>query len=411
MTDDPRPRDPEPTEPSLIIGVSPSAAGREPSGIPRIGLAAAAVALVTAVAAATGGLVEVAPATTAPPTVSAPSDPPTTAAPVVAPSEPSWEEVSLPYSGVVSSVSHGPSGWIAVAPTTDGLRVLTSVDGSDWDATLLPTEPELSDGLGRGLGRALAGSSTLVVTAGRSGEASRLVAFVSDVSVSDGAAQWTPVDFPADAGHVRNLIEVDGRVYALGSSSTPDEAQRPAIWELDGTRWVDPALGDPFETDGEVLGVMTIAGSLAAVGSGDGLEVAIAEGGGWVSSNVEFPDPLSDVDPIDFTIDADDRAVVLAVARVEGDLRGVVLRSTDLATWELVGEPFPYLGVSLGRWQDDIVVLGDSGLTAVVDESGLEDVTVPIPGLILDAESDGVTTVAVGLATGAFDPKLWSIDG
>ena len=371
-----------------------------------MGLAAAVVALVTTVGVATGGLVDVAPTTTAPPTVSAPSDPPTTVTPVAPPAEPSWDEVSLPYSGVVSSVSHGPSGWIAVAPTTDGLRVLTSVDGNQWDATLLPTAPALSDGLGRGLGRALAASSKLVVTVGRSGEASQLASFVSE-----GDAEWTPIDFPADAGHVRNLTEVHGRVYALGSSSLPDGAQRPAIWELDETQWVAAAIDDPFETDGEVLGVVSVAGSLAAVGSGDGLEVAIASDGGWVPSNVDLPDPMSDVDPIDITVDADGRAVVLAVARIEGDVRGVVLRSADLSTWELIGEPFSYLGVSLGKWQNDIVVLGDSGLTAVVTESGLEEVTVPIPGLILDADSDGRTTVAVGLATGGFDPKLWSIDG
>jgi hypothetical protein len=147
----------------------------------------------------------------------------------------------------LTSVTHGPAGWLAVGP---GPVVLTSADGTVWGVA------------GGNITQDLAGVSAVAATSGPAGYiiVGKLVApggsCVADVWWSPNLTSWTRAHDVNDTTGSSQVLAVAAAAHGFVSVGSHDS--KPAVWTTaNGTSWKTIVLPVPEKGAGEMGGAAT----------------------------------------------------------------------------------------------------------------------------------------------------------
>ena len=148
----------------------------------------------------------------------------------------------------LTSVTHGPAGWLAVG--TPGPVVLTSTDGTVWGVA------------GGNISQDLTGVSAVAATSGPAGYVivGKLVAAgggcVADVWWSPNLTSWTRAHDVNDTTGSSQVLAVAAGAHGFVSVGSHDS--KPAVWTTaNGTSWKTIVLPLPEKGAGEVGGAAT----------------------------------------------------------------------------------------------------------------------------------------------------------
>jgi Protein kinase domain len=229
----------------------------------------------------------------------------------------------------LSSVTHGPAGWLAVG--APGAVAFTSANGITWH----PASATLTAGLASAVGVAVAANDDGYVVVGK--VIAKGGACVADVWYSDELTSWT---------HAHDVNDVTGSSQVLAVAGGPDgfisvgsHNGQPAVWTAsDGPAWTTIVLPLPSGATSGVLQQIAISGHrVVALGQQvvAGVTTPLAElstDGGANFTPVSFgpagPNPA-------FTaLTADPSGFTAAVqAGTPGQQQSTIWTSPDGATW------------------------------------------------------------------------------
>jgi hypothetical protein len=184
-----------------------------------------------------------------------------------------------PHLRTLTSVTHGPSGWLAVG--APGPVVLSSADGEIWGVT------------GGNITQDLAGVSAVAAASGPAGYVivGRLVApggsCVADVWWSANMTSWTRAHDVNDADGSSQVLAVAAGAH--GFVSVGSHNGQPAVWTTtDGRAWKTIVLPPPAGATAGALQQVAINGNrVVALGQG-----TVGKGPAVGSANATAPDAV-----------------------------------------------------------------------------------------------------------------------
>lgn len=185
----------------------------------------------------------------------------------------------------------------------------------------------------------------------------------SELFVSTGGAEPTPVAWPFGDDQVLELEGVDGGFVALTVRYDTDDTGTRLWHSADGASWVQGTLPMSW-----VDAVGTMGGRLVAVGGDDSPDLLIARsddgGATWVTEPLPVPDSAGLGDFVTAATVTDHGAVVV-VDRYVGSARStVILHSSDGTTWSSISTSDAGLPADASIHQAFVAADGTATLTA-----------------------------------------------
>jgi hypothetical protein len=281
----------------------------------------------------------------------------------------------------LTSVTHGPAGWLAVG--TPGPVVLTSTDGTVWGVA------------GGDITRDLAGVSAVAATSGPAGYVivGKLVArgggCVADVWWSPNLTSWTRAHDVNDATGSSQVLAVAASAHGFVSAGSHDS--QPAFWTTaDGRSWKTIVLPPPDGAATAVFQQIAINGNRvvalghaaprngAPAGTGPGAfpfaELSVDGGATWQQVPFSSPGP----DTVFTALTADSAGFTAAgLFGPPGQQDVAVWTSATGASWK----PSQSSGGS-GAWQIDALAPSGSAVTGIgtiVTQQSQQAVTFTLP--------------------------------
>jgi hypothetical protein len=254
----------------------------------------------------------------------------------------------------LSSVAHGAEGWIAVG--VPGPTVLTSTDGTTWQAATGP------------IARDLTGVAGVAVTAGPTGYVivGKLVAksgaCVADVWYSPNLIDWTRAHDVNDATGSSQVLAVAAQPH--GFLSVGSHNGQPAVWTtVNGSSWTTTLLPPPPGDTGGVLDQVAVNGS-RVVAMGEQIagnvttplvELSTDGGKSWAQLQLTSPGPNTVVTAL--TASGNGFAAAGQYGQ-PGQQDAAVWTSTSGVNWQVSDVIGPGVG-----GQNEIAALASSGTT------------------------------------------------
>ena len=242
---------------------------------------------------------------------------------------------TLTGSAGLTSIAHGPSGWIAVGATASGTTtvpvVFASADGVHWQPVTA-----LAGQAGTGtefLGAAASGAGYVVVGRQMAGGRTFAVIWYSADLRSWAEEGNGGLDGRLQASAVNAIVATPGGFVAVGSHGASQ-----AIWaSADGRQWQLGMVPAPADASSATLrsvvasGTRVVAGGYAATRAGD-IPVIVSTGGGgqWGQVVLQSPDGLGLVTALTATPDGFTAAGLVGRGSSQ---HAVIWTSADGMTW------------------------------------------------------------------------------
>ena len=284
----------------------------------------------------------------------------------------------------LTSVTHGPAGWLAVG--TPGPVVLTSTDGTAWGVA------------GGNITQDLAGVAAVAATSGPAGYVivGKLVApgggCVADVWWSPNLTSWTRAHDVNDATGSSQVLAVAAGAHGFVSVGSHDS--KPAVWTTaNGTSWETIVLPVPDGAATAVLQQVAIDGNRvvalgqatpgAGTGAGPGVgtvpfaELSVNGGASW--QQVPFSSPGPDTTFTALTAAGSAGFTAAGMFGQPGQQDVALWTSATGVSWK----PSQSSGLNgSGAWQiDALAPVGTTvtGIGTIVNQQSQQTVTFTLP--------------------------------